>query len=759
MDTAALEDRVKQLHVECSELKRKLNEKEFLFENEVDDLKREIDAQKKTITELTKANKELNRELSESVTGDKYRRLESALEDECQKSEKLVALNDQYVKLYSERSEELQSVLKELATKERQFEETKQSFASMALTMDKYSNIEEELDKAKRYISSLEENKQLHIEEIESLRASLSYFEEVKKRKSLNESYLINMDDLDTSRNVSNCSVKSGPESLAVVIDIRLKEVEKELEDCKNSLKCKNEEIESLRTQMSDKDEIIELNLKRINDLDNKLKVADEAMFQAQSQNLILEDEIQEYKNVLRERDNEIEGFLNKELTWISELQKAKSHISQLEEETRKKDDQISKFEAKEHSLISEIRTLEEVKENHEKKIDELSARDNEVQILIKKYDEELGDLLQRLKEKNEELMKTQQAFNSLKLETKSLIETCKAKEQQIEHLESTEDKLKNDLRRCEAEVGYFIDKQQSAEIEASKLRDELKILENKLEKKNTELKEAYKDVTSFQKKFDERSQHYVDKAVKMEAQLKEYKEKQAVSENTIEHLKSENRTISRQLSATLKKVASLENECKLIEDSFQLERMHKERFKREAERMDAELRELKSQTTLAKSNMTVVMPTTVNVNRTDDAAAFLHAMHNSLPSDTFNGANYSHRIPSGFGSSLSMADEESEFMNPKNLSDLKKGICETNHDHDMSGRLSILQRRNTLMPPHLQSSYPIEMQAISLPHITEDSMRKGRGMNDCKEVVLRNIENRSYRSLDVSKSSHRSNR
>ncbi|CAG2116293.1 unnamed protein product, partial [Medioppia subpectinata] len=191
------------------------------------------------------------------------------------------------------------------------------------------------------------------------------------------------------------------------------------------------------------------------------------------------------------------------------------------------------------------------------------------------------------------------------------------------------------------------------------------------------------------------------------------------------------------------KTINDLNTRLNTEEMSFMFERKTKERMFKENEQYSRKIQFLENEVKKLNELLTA--------NRTPVATASPMDISHSLK----------RKLPTGTGSQLAMADEDREFMDPNNLIALKRGECSLSDSHLDEERLSVLQRRNTLVLPHLKTSYGVELPFMPNKVVDSESIKNGflqRGFvsNDSLNP-LKQIQNISYQRSEFT--SRRNNR
>ena len=229
-----------------------------------------------------------------------------------------------------------------------------------------------------------------------------------------------------------------------------------------------------------------------------------------------------------------------------------------------------------------------------------------------------------------------------------------------------------------------------------------------------------------------------------LKTSLAEEQQMRIKAESELKQIQSKEQELQKISKEYEKQICDLRTRLNTEEISFEMERKHKERYAAENQQYIMQIKFLEDQIRrykelldvakdeMNKSHVNVCMPTTVNINTNHPSQTnfSVSSMDITNPNASNLSLNISRRLPSGTGSRLAMADEEGEFMDPNHLNALKRGEC--NVEPLDEERLSILQRRNAMLAPHLRSSYGVELPFMRVC-VTPESIKQGISLDEPK--------------------------
>ncbi|XP_015788300.1 synaptonemal complex protein 1 [Tetranychus urticae] len=443
-----------------------------------------------------------------------------------------------------------------------------------------------------------------------------------------------------------------------------------------------------------------------------------------------------------------------------SDLKFAQSQVKDLEEELRSSWNSNQDLSAKFEGAMKDM-------ENIAKEFVDYTDLKAKYEDLLQRYklvsveNEELQQTLESLKEqRKEDLLNESGIFTPLSVEAPALDAEpislftemmMKDQEEELEKVKISNDRMKNELDELKTKL-----------LSMDRLQQEVETLNAQLNLTKSRLSDSYRDLKNCITKREADKRRSAEQIKKLEQKSTIWEKELTSLRKTCNDLITRNGELTKRCSdleeivhELSRKNTELQDEVKILDESFIMERRTKERFAEENRHLEKMLQReqfilsqsvrmppppppsssssYQSSNTLSNTNQinpnatfsisTPICPKAVknSANHTHYASSSISSA-SSTRSSQFESIKKRRPLPPGTGRALAMADEEGEFMDPRNLTDLKNGRCEPDPEDPMK-RLSILQGRNSLCRPHLKSSYPVEMQDVN---ITEIAIKQG---------------------------------
>ncbi|XP_066956048.1 putative leucine-rich repeat-containing protein DDB_G0290503 isoform X2 [Macrobrachium rosenbergii] len=564
---------------------------------------------------------------------------------------------------------------------------------------------------------------------------------------------------------------------------IKIQSLNNEITDIKSKLKYVEETLNEKESMLerdlcnilAEKEAIQKTSMETIDEMNKNLSEKSEVIThleeKLQETQSTLKSKMEEAEQKLKEQEEMFKKLLNEKDLSLNQYQIQISSLESVREELHVRQAERSTLGAQVASLEEEMTAKEEIYLSNMEELKKVQQEKNKYLSLARSLEAKLIDKEKEVTAGKEELMRIEREAERSQ---RSLSEELQAaKEKYRAEGQALVDKIKSSYKTEMEKIMIKMEEQEKHTKEAKLFQYKYETAKKKWADSVTEQNELKKSNEDYQeqiKKFKEHIKKLNDNLKK--EQLKNadiadlhhpLKEKLKESEQKIRRLDNENRTLEAQVRLADSQMRDMKRQ--MDREKFNENRIPMSRSASRAVASDSQLIKIAvskpraegqntndsvlSQRSTRTTNRRKVLPRAasvetvfkkpesqslfaeavqnVNIENLATAATNIKRKDSSTTEKSVSDKSIGHRFPKDMV--FNCEDEEEQFSN-KFLLDLQFGRCNSMDDAQRK-RLSELQRRNSLYPPHMRSAYPAELQFASLEDFDDDMLRAGCAVDE----------------------------